>query len=159
MRSTSLVVGMLVLGIQQAQADDCFTQEEAKAAHLRALQQQFNVAALSCRTVNAQPGDPSFAEHYNGFVAKFDRVMVENARVLRSHFKRVGGNFDTWMTRVANTTFQRVVNDSTFCQVAWQNLESSLALPTEEVEILATSARAADPFAPDCPLPREKQKL
>jgi hypothetical protein len=132
-----LVLCLTSFGAAQAATTACFTPDEAKAAHFRILQQELNVAALNCRTLD--PNDPSFSGRYNEFVGKFDHKLQENAVLLRRHFSRAGGNFDVWMTKVANDAGQRVFTEETYCQQAWENLEKTLALEVQEVEGFAAA--------------------
>lgn len=115
----------------------CFTADEARAAHFRTLQQEFNVAALNCRS--ADPNDPSISTRYNDFVGRFGGKLQENAQTLRGHFSRAGGNFDSWMTRVANDAAQRVGSDPQFCQRASDDLDKSLTLSAQDLDSLAIS--------------------
>jgi hypothetical protein len=132
----------------RAATTSCFTADEAKAAHFRILQQEFNVAALNCRTLD--PNDPSFSGRYNDFVGKFGGKLQENAAALRKHFSRAGGNFDAWMTRVANDAGQRVVTDVTYCQLAWENLDKALVLEPQDIEGFAMTAGTPQVNVPAC---------
>jgi hypothetical protein len=138
-----LSVSVLVLSLASsasawAAKTACFTPDEAKAAQLRVLQQEFNVAALNCQTVD--PNDPKFSDRYNAFVGKFGDRLQENATALHRHFSRAGGNFDLWMTRVANDAGQRVFADANFCQQAWENLDKALAVEPKDIETFASTA-------------------
>lgn len=132
----------------QAATTACFTPDEAKAAHLRILQQEFNVAALNCQTLD--PNDPTFSGRYNDFVGKFGGKLQENAVSLRRHFSRAGANFDVWMTRIANDAGQRVVTDVSYCQQAWENLDKALAVEPQEVENFAATAGTPVSYVPSC---------
>ena len=140
-RLSSSVIALCLVGGVAAQAapTSCFTAEEAKAAHFRTLQQEFNVAALNCQSVN--PDDPSIRSRYDTFIGKVGGKMQENAHALRSHFSRAGGNLDNWMTRVANDAGQRAVSDPEFCQRASDQLDRALAVEGPELdEVAATNA-------------------
>jgi hypothetical protein len=126
----------------------CFTSDEAKAAHLRIMQQEFNVAALNCRTVD--PSDPGFDSRYNAFISKFGSALQANAQALRRHFARAGGNMDVWMTHVANEHGQRVSIDPQFCQEAWDYLDKALVTEVAEVEALATTLTVSSSTVPEC---------
>jgi hypothetical protein len=143
-----LVLCLTSFGAAQAAATACFTPDEAKAAHFRILQQEFNVAALNCQTLD--PSDPTFSGRYNEFIGKFGGKLQENATALRQHFKHAGGNFDNWMTKVANDAGQRVFTDVSYCQQAWENLDKALALEVQEVEAFAVTAGASHPYVPSC---------
>ncbi len=138
----------------QAATTACFTPDEAKAAHFRILQQEFNVAALNCRTVD--PNDPSFSGRYNEFIGKFGGKLQENAVALRQHFHRAGANFDAWMTRVANDASQRVFIEATYCQQAWENLDKAMTLEPQDVEGFAVTAETAHSYLPSCDQPKPK---
>lgn len=112
------------------------------------MQQEFNVAALNCRTVD--PTDPTFSGRYNDFVGKFGGKLQENAVALRQHFSRAGGNFDVWMTMVANDAGQRVITDASYCQQAWDNLDKVLAMETQDVEGFAVTAGVSHANVPAC---------
>jgi hypothetical protein len=148
-RSYALVLALaLVAG--QANAESCFTQDEAKAANFRALQQQFTVAALSCRMVNAQPGDPDYVKRYNLFVERYGAQLRQNALVLRAHFQRAGGNIDDWITKIANVASRNAGTDAKFCQAAWENLEAAIYLPSQDIEAWSEVVAAAGAYAPAC---------
>lgn len=143
-----LVLCLASFGVAQAKTTACFTPDEAKAAHFRIMQQEFNVAALNCRTVD--PNDPTFSGRYNDFVGKFGGKLQENAAALRQHFTRAGGNFDVWMTMVANDAGQRVITDATYCQQAWDNLDKALAMEAQDIEGFAVTTGAARANVPSC---------
>jgi len=138
--SSSVVVLCLVGGVAaQAAPTSCFTADEAKAAHFRTLQQEFNVAALNCQSVN--PDDSSIRSRYDVFIGKVGGKMQDNAHILRGHFSRAGGNLDNWMTRVANDAGQRAVTDPEFCQRASDQLDRALVVEGPELdEVAATNA-------------------
>ena len=143
----SLSMGSLLLAAP-VEAANCFTPEEASAAHFRTLQQDFIVAALNCRTID--PSTPTFSSRYNDFVGRFALKLQENATALRRHFQRAGDNVDTWMTRVANHAGQRVITDPQYCQQAWDNLDKALALSVTEVQGFASATMLSHPLVPIC---------
>ena len=131
----------------------CFTQVEAEAAHLRALQQQFNVAALNCQTTN--PEDPTFTERYNRFIRLFSKELQDNSDTLYRHFGKDGRALDRWMTRVANLAGQSVIRNPDFCQVAWDRLEEVAALAPAQLRKYVVLTEAAGDLAPAC-VPEKK---
>jgi len=128
----------------------CFTPSEAEAAHLRVLQQQFTVAALSCQTLD--PADPSFAARYNRFIELFAPQLQNNSETLYHHFGRGNTELDRWITRIANDAGQRVLNSPNFCQEAWNRLDVMITLAPSEMESFAVKSEAASDFAPLCPI-------
>ena len=133
----------------------CFNAEEAKAGHLRTLQQEFNVAALNCQSSDPNDPTPSIHDRYNSFVSKFGGKLSENAHAVRAHFQRAGGNLDNWMTRVANDAGQRVMSDPDYCQRASDNLDKALALQPHELDSFATTAIGYDRYVEECPGPKQ----
>lgn len=126
----------------------CFTKPELEAAHLRALLQQFNVAALNCQTLD--PNDPTFAQHYNKFVLRFSTQLSQNSEVLKHHFASDRGGLDHWITRIANDAGSQVINKPDFCQVAWDRLGDMVVLEPADMLLYANRTAAATAFAPAC---------
>jgi hypothetical protein len=126
----------------------CFTQAELEAAHLRALLQQFNVAALNCQTLD--PNDPTFAQHYNKFVLRFEAQLAKNSEVLKHHFASDRGGLDHWITQIANDAGSQVINKPDFCQVAWDRLGDMVVLEPADMQIYANRTEAGAAFAPAC---------
>lgn len=146
--SASIALLCLASGAVQAAPTGCFTAEDMKPAQLRILQQEFNVAALNCQT--SDPNDPTFSSRYNDFVGKFGGKLQENAATLHKHFSRAGGNFDMWMTKVANDAGQRVFAEPNFCQQAWDNLDKALAVDPNDIEGFAVTAGTSHSYLAAC---------
>ena len=142
------IVGTLSLSITSTASAACFENAAARAAHFRTLQQEFNVAALNCRSVN--PNDPSIAQRYNVFVKKYDGSLQSNAQILKAHFRSTGENLDRWMTRVANSAGQRVVTDPAYCQRASDILDQVLAMETHMAEDVAVQTASYRMDVPTC---------
>lgn len=146
-----LCLGLISAGTAQAAASSCFTPDEAKAAHFRTMLQEFNVAALNCRSTD--PSFPSVSERYNSFVGKYGDKLQQNALAIRSHFKRAGGNLDQWMTRVANDAGQRVMTDPDFCQRASDVLDVAMEKQAAELDDFAVVTKVSATYIQDCPPP------
>ena len=127
----------------------CFSKSELEAAHLRALLQQFNVAALNCQT--SDPNDPTFASHYNKFVLRFGTQLSKNSEVLKHHFAADRGGLDHWITQLANDAGSQVINKPDFCQLAWDRLDDMVILEPVDMQLYANRTEAAAPFAAECP--------
>ncbi|MDY0240901.1 MAG: hypothetical protein RBR34_01855 [Rhodospirillaceae bacterium] len=130
-----MLCGVLSVPMVAQAGPSCFTESEARAAHFRILQQEFNVAALNCRSID--PKDSSIASRYNVLVSRIDAPLRANAQTLKGHFSRAGLNFDRWMTQVANDAGQRVMNDPSYCQRASDILDQALVSDPFAVEDLA----------------------
>jgi hypothetical protein len=146
LRSAVLASAMIGSAVQAGPA--CFNKTELEAAHLRALLQQFNVAALNCQTMD--PNDPTFASHYNKFVTRFGPQLSKNSEVLKHHFARDRGGLDHWITLIANDAGSQVINKPNFCQQAWDRLADMIALEPADMELYASKTEAAASFAPAC---------
>jgi hypothetical protein len=131
--SASAILLCLLATSAQAAPTACFTPDEAKAANFRTLQQDLTVAALNCQSVDPNDKTPSIRDRYNGFVSRFGDLLQDNARLVKNHFTRTRGNFDQWMTQVANDAGQRVMTDGMFCQRAADTLDKALTLPPQEL--------------------------
>ena len=125
----------------------CFTKTELPAAHLRALQSQFQVAALNCQTVGSDA--PTFSSHYNQFVERFRAQLARNGEIMTKHFGH-GSALDHWITLIANDAGSQVINRPDFCQVAWDRLDDMIALEPVAMESYAVNTDAAGAFVTPC---------
>lgn len=145
------VLASAVIGTSVQAGPACFNKTELEAAHLRVLMQQFNVAALSCQTMD--PNDPTFAQHYNKFVLRFSSQLSKNAEVLKHHFASDHGGLDRWITAVANDSFSQVINMPTYCQVAWDRMAEMIVLEPADMEQYANKTEAASLYTTACSEP------
>jgi hypothetical protein len=113
----------------------CFTDAEWRAAHVRVLQTDLQVAALECTNVAGH----SYNDEYNTFIARMsDRLRVE-ATELKAHFYRVFGRtadreIDNFVTKVANDASGRSMEDMSFCANSAPLFQTALAIETPELE-------------------------
>jgi hypothetical protein len=154
--SRSFISAALLYSSVAVAAPSCFTASEVEAAHLRVLQQQFNVAALNCET--ADPSDPTFSERYNQFIQRFSNELQNNSEILYHHFGKDRTSLDRWMTRVANDAGQKVITNPTFCQQAWDRLDQMIPLAPAAMETYAVTSAVAGDLAPLCPEKRAEAK-
>jgi hypothetical protein len=113
----------------------CFTEAEWRAAHVRVLQTDLQVAALECQYVAGYP----YAVQYNAFVAKMGDGLAFEAKHLIAHFQRVfgagwGRELDSYVTLLANEASDRSMKDADFCAHAQVLLQSALALEKPQLE-------------------------
>jgi hypothetical protein len=137
----------------------CFAPDDAKQAHLRQLQQEFTVAALSCGTPAAVQ-TRSIADRYNAFIGRFAEVLKANARLLESHFNHHGGSggFDAWMTKLANAASIRAATEPDYCNHAQGSLELALVIEPGAIVDFATVNTAANELVPVCVERRAQKK-
>ncbi len=144
----SAVLASAMIGAAAQAGPSCFSKTELEAAHLRVLLQQFNVAALSCQTLD--PNDPTFAQHYNKFVLRFGPQLSKNSEVLKHHFAAERGGLDRWITAIANDAGMAVINQPNFCQMAWDRLDDMIILEPADMESYANKTGVAASFTTAC---------
>ncbi|MCK5297157.1 MAG: hypothetical protein KAJ75_09735 [Alphaproteobacteria bacterium] len=107
---------------------NCARENELTALHLRSLQSQLMVAALSCGKRN----------QYNAFVIKHKNELASNGRVLIDYFKRTykynsQSKLDDFVTILANEASSRSIsNRDEFCSYSSHLLQSLLMLNKED---------------------------
>lgn len=146
---TSILAALFVSTGVAAAPNACFSPAEIEAAHLRVLQQQFNVAALNCQTLD--PADPTFSDRYNQFIQRFAPQLQNNSEILYHHFGKDRSSLDHWMTRVANEAGRKVITNPNYCQQAWERLDAMLPLSPPDMESYAITTAVAADLAPSCP--------
>lgn len=103
--------------------------------HVRRLQTQLLVGALSC-------GRPHMQSNYNTFVAKFDRALKINGQQLKAYFTRTFGargvsEMDAFLTKLSNELSLVSMRQGEFCDRTDGLFNSVLALPTSEIDAFA----------------------
>lgn len=89
----------------------CVSPNEARAMQVRQLHIQLQVASLNCRG-----DDPSLPGKYGSYIHRFGGALSDNAKVLKGHFSRSGGNLDRYMTVLANDESQRAHLVENYCE-------------------------------------------
>jgi hypothetical protein len=118
-----------------AMGADCFTDSEWRAAHVRVLQSELNVAQLECGNVK----DANYDVQYQSFVNKFKDRLKADATALRAHFRRVFGKasdseLDKYVTKLANDASARSMTDLKFCANSASLFQSAMAIDTPNLE-------------------------
>jgi hypothetical protein len=113
----------------------CFTDAEWKAAHVKALQLDLQVAALECANV----AGASYTNEYNSFVTRFNARLAAEGKILRAHFQRVfgtssGKELDIFVTKVANDASDRSMQDMSFCANSADTFKNALSIETPALE-------------------------
>ena len=103
--------------------------------HVRRLQTQLLVGALSC-------GRPHMQSSYNTFVAKFDRVLKINGQQLKAYFTRTFGargvsEMDAFLTKLSNELSLVSMRQGAFCDRTDGLFDSVLALQANEIDAFA----------------------
>lgn len=105
------------------------------ALHVRRLQTQLMVGALSC-------GQPRMQADYNNFVTKFDRALKTNGQMLKTYFTRLFGTrgiseMDSFLTKLSNELSLVSMRHSDFCPRTDGLFEKVLALGSSDIETFA----------------------
>jgi hypothetical protein len=126
-RGSILALSMATLFTAPAVADPVSTRASAtervdEAIAFRRLQSELMVAALACR-------DARHKAHYNTFVTHFRPMLADNARVLKSHFRRLHGpmaqkRLDSLITGLANEASLDSMGNPRFCINALERFEA-----------------------------------
>lgn len=108
---------------------------EQTVMHVRRLQTQLMVGALSC-------GRPRMQHNYNSFVTKFDHTLKANGQALKSYFvSRFGGRgvseMDAFLTKLSNELSLVSMRQREFCERTDGLFDTVLALPVSEIESFA----------------------
>lgn len=114
----------------------CYTPEEMRAAQLRQLHIQLQVASLNCRTTDAE-----LPAKYGSYIHRFGGALHTNARVLEGHFARNGGDqrrqMDRYVTQLANEESQRAHLVADYCEDHTPLFDHILSLKPTELEAFA----------------------
>jgi hypothetical protein len=153
-RITALAVLVSVLAATGAAAKaPCFNAAEMRAAQMRQLHIQLQVASLNCRA-----GYPELAGQYASYVQRFTQPLALNAKVLDGHFSQHFGKdhrrqFDRFVTSLANEESQRAHHAADYCEDHAPLFDKILDLKQNELEGFATHA-VTHPVATACPEPK-----
>ncbi len=110
------------VGTAVAEPASALTAKEQEAVAFRRLQSELMVAALSCH-------DSRFTDQYNIFITRFRPALSDNARVLKTYFKRQHGpmatrRLDAFITGLANDASLASMGDANFCTNALARIEA-----------------------------------
>ncbi|MBI2236660.1 MAG: heme utilization protein [Magnetospirillum sp.] len=148
-RITALTVLISALAGTAAAAPPCFNAPEMRAAQMRQLHVQLQVASLNCRA-----GFPELPGQYASYVQRFAQTLALNAKVLEGHFSQHFGKdhrrqFDRFVTSLANEESQRAHQVANYCEDHAPLFDKIMALKHQELEGFATRA-VAHPVAAAC---------
>ena len=138
--AAAVLAGLTLLQPSAGQASDGYANPAVAAMHVRMLQTELMVAALSCEAKG----------QYNAFVRKFSGQLAENGRQLRTHFnklygRKAGSRLDAFVTNLANTASTiSIRNSGTFCPNLRSILRRALDEPDQPLSALAAE-RARTP--------------
>lgn len=115
------------------------------AFHVRALQTELMVAALTCKA----------RAHYNDFAVKFQHVLVRHGRALKSRFHQTHGKsagekkLNAYVTALANKTSAKSVSEGdAYCARAMTTFAQLSVLPTEKFTTFAQNLPYGDTVVP-----------
>ena len=113
--------------------------------HVRALQTELMVAALSCQA----------RAHYNDFAVKFQDVLVKQGRALKSRFYQTHGKargekkLNAYVTALANKTSSRSISEGDkYCARAMTTFAQLSVMPVEKFTKFAQKRTYAESIVP-----------
>lgn len=99
-----------------AQNKRCLSDDERASMHVRLLQTELMVGAISCRNET-----PEVMDKYNAFVRTHSDRLKAESQTLQNYFidaygRGANSQFDKFTTAIANETSTRSMNDPNFCR-------------------------------------------
>ncbi|MCW8085657.1 hypothetical protein [Sabulicella glaciei] len=148
LRSLLAGAAALVLTPTLASAATCLQPAEQTHFHVRALQSQLMVVAISCE----------LQDDYNRFVTKFQPHLATAFRGIQGHFRRAAGSAgqrqtDQYITNLANGQSQAGIAQGTlFCRNQAPLFQEAIAAPNVQALAQLSVAREIPHFydAPAC---------
>ena len=134
------LAGMISSSAYAAGCDD----SRDKAAHVRSLQTELMVAALTCGA----------KAHYNTFVTKFQNVLIVNGQALKKQFRVMHGakadrELNAYVTALANRASQRSINKrDNYCSRAQRTFATVTAMSPKELASFAMQRLTGDVDVP-----------
>ena len=127
-----------------AYAAGCDDSRDKAAFHVRSLQTELMVAALTCGAKT----------HYNSFVTKFQNVLIVNGHALKKQFRIVHGakadrELNAYVTALANRASQRSINKrDNYCSRAQRTFAAVSVMGPKELASFATQRLTGDVDVP-----------
>lgn len=123
-----VVCALTISGGATVHAADTKSSFGKEAFHVRALQTELMIAALSCEA----------RAHYNDFATKFQNVLIKQGRALKSRFHQTHGKakgekkLNAYVTALANKTSSRQISEGDkYCARAMRTFAQLSAMPLE----------------------------
>ena len=133
------ILGLTLSLAAPAQAANCARPAEEAAVHVRVLQSDLMVAALTCNS----------RHHYNAFAKQFQPELVRHGQSLKGFFNRLYGaradeKLNAFVTYLANDASVRSINaGGGYCQQANAVFDAVLGLEPSELGAFSTRRLAA----------------
>ncbi len=127
-----------------AYAAGCDDSRDKAAFHVRSLQTELMVAALTCGA----------KAHYNTFVTKFQNVLIVNGQALKKQFRVAHGakadrELNAYVTALANRASQRSINKrDNYCSRAQRTFATVTAMSPKELASFAMQRLTGDVDVP-----------
>jgi hypothetical protein len=115
----------------------CLTDKERMAVHVRMLQTELMVAALSCRETMQGRDLPA---QYNAFMRKHGEGLVNNSRLIQRYFaaqygSHWGQKLDAFITGLANDASKRSMDSPVFCDEAVTVFQDALKIAPPDLAL------------------------
>ncbi|CAA7619906.1 heme utilization protein [Magnetospirillum sp. SS-4] len=124
---------------------DCASPEQVKAAQLRQMHYQLQVAALNCR------GDyPDMPGKWQAYVQRHGAALGANARTMQGYFKSATA-FDRHNTRITNRESVRVHDHPDYCGMSDAVFDKVVTLGAQQLAAYAGELVGRPTDIPACP--------
>jgi hypothetical protein len=135
-----------VLALPTVAQANCASPEQVKAAQLRQLHYQLQVAALNCR------GDyPDLPGKWQSYIHHHGGTLRDNARTLQGYFKSVAA-FDRHNTKVTNRESVRVHDHPDYCGMTDPIFDKVVTLGPQQLAAYASELIGPPSGVPACPV-------
>lgn len=139
-----LIIGTMLTGATAVDAASCQNDAERTAFHVRSLQTELMVAALTCGN----------RDDYNEFAIKFKKPLVEQGHHLKRGFRASYGagaerELNAYVTALANRLSARSVTArDAFCKRAERTFQALASMPSLKLAAFSVARPAGDVDVP-----------
>ena len=131
----------------------CNTPAEIAAVQVRQLQIEMMVSTMRCDST-----DYNFRQRYGAFMGQINPLLTGNAKQLEAMLRRQHkGDFDRYITAMANDAQDISQQDPQFCTNAVQILEQVTELPPKDIPAFAAQTIPSPYQATPCPEKHRKK--
>jgi len=139
-----LLLGSMLTSAAAVNAASCESDAERAAFHVRSLQTELMVAALTCGN----------RDNYNEFAIKFKGPLIESGQYLKKGFRAAYGpqaerQLNAYVTALANRLSARsVAGRDSFCANAERTFQSLESMPSVKLAAFSVARPAGDVDVP-----------
>jgi hypothetical protein len=145
------LLGLVAATPALANKGSCASPDQVKAAQLRQLHYQLQVAALNCR------GDyPDMPGKWETYIHRHGSTLSANARTMQGYFKSAAA-FDRYNTKITNRESVRVHETHEYCEQSHPIFDKVVTLAAPQLIAYAGEVVGAPMEISACPTKTEKK--